>query len=76
MVCGKKGPKLERIDKYIETLDAEEVPSVVKEKAGRVMGGDFSFTFGPEDDADDKVNSKLMSQIRAYKTGVIFLSGF
>ncbi len=50
---------------------AQNVPSVVKSKAGRIGGGDFSFTFSSSDDSDSGVNSSLMSKLKAYKTSVL-----
>ena len=51
--------------------DAKNVPDIVKNKAGRIFGGDFEFTFGSGDDEDYDVNSSLMNKLKAYKSGVI-----
>ena len=51
--------------------DAKNVPDIVKNKAGRIFGGDFEFNFGSADDEDYDVNSSLMNKLKAYKSGVI-----
>ncbi|MGN0579937.1 MAG: hypothetical protein ACI4JE_03620 [Ruminococcus sp.] len=63
---------------YSYTADAAaDVPSIVKAKAGRLGGGDFSFTFTSADDESYDVNSALMSALRSYQSSVIAIgSGF
>ena len=57
---------------YKYTPDApKNIPEIVKDKAGRIFGGDFKFTFSTSDDTDDDVNSILMNKIKAYKSDVI-----
>ena len=51
--------------------DPKNIPEIVKDKAGRIFGGDFKFTFSTSDDTDDDVNSILMNKIKAYKSDVI-----
>ena len=51
--------------------DAEDVPDIVKGKAGRIFGGDFKFEFNEKDEEDSKVNTNLMNKIKEYQTGVI-----
>lgn len=52
--------------------DVQDVPSIVMSKAGRLNGGDFSFTFDNSvDDTNDAVNSDLMNKLLSYKTGIV-----
>ena len=56
---------------YTYTPDAaQNVPSIVMSKAGRVNKGDFKFTFGTTDETK-KLNSNLMNQLTAYKTQLV-----
>ena len=56
---------------YTYTPDAaQNVPSIVMSKAGRVNKGDFKFTFGTADETK-KLNSNLMNQLTAYKTQLV-----
>ena len=63
---------------YSYTADAaSDVPSKVMANAGRLNGGDFSFTFTSSDDESYAVNTSLMSALRSYKTSVVAIgSGF
>ena len=63
---------------YSYTPDkASDVPAIVMAQAGRQNGGDFNFTFSASDDADNGVNSNLMSALTSYKTSVTAIgSGF
>lgn len=63
---------------YSYTADnAADVPAKVKANAGRLGGGDFSFTFTADDDASYAVNQSLMSALRAYTSPVVAIgSGF
>ena len=58
---------------YDYTVDkAEDVPSIVMDKSGRLNGGDFSFTFNNSvDDTSYAVNTDLMNKLLAYKTSVV-----
>ena len=51
--------------------DAKDIPDIVKDKAGRIFGGDFKFSFTESDDTDSDVNSSLMNKLKAYKSGVV-----
>lgn len=57
--------------------DAKDVPAKVMASAGRLGGGDFSFTFSAADDESYAVNEALMSALKAYKPTVVAIgSGF
>jgi hypothetical protein len=51
--------------------DAKNVPDIVKNKAGRIFGGDFKFEFSSSDDENYDVNSILMNKLKGYRSGVI-----
>lgn len=52
--------------------DVQDVPSIVMSKAGRLNGGDLSFTFDNSvEDTNYAVNSDLMNKLLSYKTGVV-----
>ena len=51
--------------------DAKNVPDIVKNKAGRIFGGDFTFEFSSSDDENYDTNSILMNKLKGYRTGVI-----
>ncbi|MCC8069200.1 MAG: dockerin type I domain-containing protein [Ruminococcus sp.] len=52
--------------------DAEDVPSIVMSKAGRLNGGDFDFDFDDSvDDSSYAVNTDLMNQLLAYESSVV-----
>ena len=51
--------------------DAKNVPDIVKSKAGRIFGGDFTFEFSSSDDENYDTNSILMNKLKGYRTGVI-----
>jgi pectate lyase len=58
---------------YSYTADkAEDVPAIVTSKAGRVGGGDFSFTFDNSvDDTSHDLNTELMAKLKAYTSSVV-----
>lgn len=62
---------------YAYTPDEpSSVASVVKEKAGRMAGGDFKWTFNNSvDDASYAMNQELMEAIRSYKTKMVLVYG-
>lgn len=64
-------------DMYSYKLDAaEDVPSVVTSKAGRLNGGDFKWTFNNAvDDESYSVNSELMAALKSYKTSLVSVGG-
>ncbi|MGN0819435.1 MAG: polysaccharide lyase family 1 protein [Christensenellaceae bacterium] len=55
--------------------DAEKVPVVVKAYAGRVGGGDFTWTFTQSDNYDYNLNTALKNKILAYKTSLVSVGG-
>ncbi|MDE6775306.1 MAG: hypothetical protein K2J37_03265, partial [Ruminococcus sp.] len=63
---------------YSYTPDAaEDVPSIVTSKAGRVDGGDFKWTFTEADDESYAVNDALKAAIVAYDDSIVSIgSGF
>lgn len=64
---------------YSYNIDkAEDVPSIVTSKAGRVDGGDFKWQFDNSvDDASYDVNQALKSALVAYKDSIVAIgSGF
>jgi pectate lyase len=57
---------------YTYTVDkAEDVKDIVTSKAGRLNGGDFTFTFTDADDESYTVNTDLMNKLLAYKSSVV-----
>ena len=54
---------------------AEEARATVIQKAGRVQGGDFKWTFTDADDADYDVNTALKAAIVAYKSNLVSVQG-
>jgi pectate lyase len=57
---------------YTYTADnANDVPTLVMNSAGRAQKGDFTFTFSASDDDTKKANPNLMAKLKAYKTGVV-----
>jgi hypothetical protein len=54
-------------------------PDTAKEKvekyAGRINGGDFSWTFTEADDTSYAVNTELKAALRAYKTSFVCIAG-
>lgn len=63
---------------YSYTPDnAEDVPSIVTSKAGRVDGGDFKWTFTEADDESYAVNDALKAALVAYDDSIVAIgSGF
>lgn len=55
--------------------NAEKVPEVVKAYAGRVGGGDFTWTFTQSDNSDYNLNTALKNKIIAYKTSLVSVGG-
>ena len=51
--------------------NANDVPTLVMNSAGRAQKGDFTFTFSASDDDTKKANASLMAKLKAYKTGVV-----
>ena len=51
--------------------NANDVPSLVMNAAGRAQKGDFTFTFSSSDDDTKKANASLMAKLKAYKSGVV-----
>ncbi len=62
---------------YSYTPDTpENVPAIVKASAGRMNGGDFSWTFSDSaDDSSYALNTGLMAALRAYKSDLISMGG-
>ena len=57
---------------YTYTPDnANDVPTLVMNSAGRAQKGDFTFTFSSSDDDTKKANASLMAKLKAYKSGVV-----
>ncbi|MCM1529985.1 MAG: hypothetical protein NC093_08335 [Alistipes sp.] len=65
-------------DFYSYNLDAaEDVPSVVTAKAGRVDGGDFKWTFDASEDTNYAVIPELKAALVAYDDAIVSIgSGF
>lgn len=63
-------------DFYSYTPDAAtDVPTVVKSKAGRINGGDFSFAFTDADNSSSDLNVKLKEQCENYTTKLKAIGG-
>lgn len=61
--------------KYVPT-DINDVESNVKNYAGRIQGGDFTFEFlEASDDTSYAVNTALMAKLLAYKGSVLYIGG-
>jgi uncharacterized repeat protein (TIGR02543 family) len=54
---------------------AEVAKNKVMQYAGRIGGGDFSWTFTPADDASSDVNTALQSALVSYKTSLVSVQG-
>ncbi|MCM1102459.1 MAG: right-handed parallel beta-helix repeat-containing protein [Acetatifactor muris] len=63
------GVTADRID------DPEQVVTIVTSKAGRLNGGDFTWTFTDADDADYSVNAALKSKVVGYTSSVLQVGG-
>lgn len=65
------------VDMNADIIDkAEDVPSVVKAKAGRLGGGDLVWTFNDEaDDTSSSVNTYLQKAVQDYVTPIISIGG-
>lgn len=55
--------------------DPASVEYKVTTYAGRVNGGDFSWTFTSEDDTDYSVNEELMAAIKGYQSDLVSIGG-
>ncbi len=63
-------------DFYKYTADpAENVPVIVKERAGRVNGGDLQFTFTEADDRSSDINEALKALCTNYKSKIVSIGG-
>ncbi len=83
VTCAQGGTSYNNFDTdssimYSYTADAaEDVPTIVTSKAGRLNGGDFTFTFTEDDDEDYSVNTELMAALVSYTSSVVAIgSGF
>lgn len=57
--------------------DANNVPSIVMANAGRMNGGDFTWTFNnATDDADYSVNTTLKNAIANYTSSLVSIIGY
>lgn len=57
--------------------DANNVPSIVMANAGRMNGGDFTWTFNnATDDADYSVNTTLKNAIANYNSSLVSIIGY
>jgi len=54
---------------------AEAAKNSVVKYAGRINGGDFSWTFTSEDDSSSAVNEALKAALKAYKTSLVSVGG-
>ena len=54
---------------------AEDAMSTVKQYAGRMNGGDFTWNFTNADNADYDVNTALKSKITSYKSSLVSVGG-
>lgn len=53
----------------------EDVARIVKEKAGRLNGGDFAWNFTDSDDTSYDINQALMNKIKTYTSGIVAIGG-
>ncbi|NIK69033.1 pectate lyase [Paenibacillus sp. BK720] len=67
------------VDTGVDAADvdrASDVERIVAAEAGRLNGGDFSWTFNDSvDDASYTINEALMSQIRSYSSRLVSIGG-
>lgn len=80
VVAKKGGAKYNNFDTnssimYDYTLhESSQVVDIVQSQSGRMMGGDFEFTFNNVvDDPSYAVNTPLMSKLLSYKTELVFV---
>ena len=68
-----------KVDLGVDTADIDapaDVPSSVTKYAGRVMGGDFKWTFDNSvDDTSYSLNRPLKDKLNAYKTSLVSVGG-
>ena len=68
-----------KVDLGVDTADIDapaDVPSIVTKHAGRVMGGDFKWTFDNSvDDTSYSLNRPLKDKLNAYKTSLVSVGG-
>ena len=68
-----------KVDLGVDTADIDDpadVPSIVTKYAGRVMGGDFKWTFDNSvDDTSYSLNKPLKDKLNAYKTSLVSVGG-
>ena len=68
-----------KVDLGVDTANIdnpEDVPSIVTKYAGRVMGGDFKWTFDNSvDDTSYSLNKPLKDKLNAYKTSLVSVGG-
>lgn len=68
-----------KVDLGVDTADIDapaDVPSIVTKYAGRIMGGDFKWTFDNSvDDASYSLNRPLKDKLNAYKTSLVSVGG-
>ena len=68
-----------KVDLGVDTADIDapaDVPSIVTKYAGRVMGGDFKWTFDNSvDDTSYSLNRPLKDKLNAYKTSLVSVGG-
>ena len=61
---------------YDYTADApEDVAAIVTANAGRLNGGDFTWTFTTADDTSYGIDAELMSAIKSYETDLVSVGG-
>jgi pectate lyase len=56
---------------YASQNDSAAIRTKVKTYAGRVGGGDFTFTFGSSDDGSSSVNTALKTALQNYASGLV-----
>lgn len=60
----------------VSAIDAvDDVPSIVKNKAGRLNGGDLKWTFTDADDADYSINEGLKAAVVGYESSLKSVGG-
>ena len=68
-----------KVDLGVDTADIDapaDVPSIVTRYAGRIMGGDFKWTFDNSvDDTSYSLNRPLKDKLNAYKTSLVSVGG-
>ena len=68
-----------KVDLGVDTADIDapaDVPSIVTKYAGRIMGGDFKWTFDNSvDDTSHSLNRLLKDKLNAYKTSLVSVGG-